>query len=186
VVLAARRYDLLERRVGRRNGPLGHVALEVLELLGHLVSYKTGQLDPSIDTLMRTLRRSRDAVVRALAALKAHGFLDWLRRYEPTGREGRGPQVRQASNAYRLSLPARALRLLGRLLQAPPLPDDVSHAQEQRRAETAAHKADLPLEELPLFEVEDSALSRVLASLGRSVQERESARRPESQAQKNA
>lgn len=186
VVLAARRYDLLERRVGRRNGPLGHVALEVLELLGHLVSYKTGRLDPSIDTLMRTLRRSRDAVVRALQALRTHGFLDWLRRYEPTGREGRGPQVKQASNAYRMSVPARALRLLGRLMQAPPLPDDVSYAQEARRAELEAHKAGLPLDELPLFEVEDSALGRVLASLGRAVQERESARQSESQAQKNA
>ena len=185
-MLAARRYDLLERRVGRRNGPLGHVALEVLELLGHLVSYRTGRLDPSIDTLMRTLRRSRDAVVRALQALRTHGFLDWLRRYEPTGREGRGPQVKQASNAYRMSVPARALRLLGRLMQAPPLPDDVSHAQEERRAETEAHKASLALDELPLFEVEDNALGQVLASLGSAVQERESARQSESQAQKNA
>lgn len=49
---------------------------------------KTGQLDPSIETLMRKLKRSRDSIVRALNALRAHGFLDWLRRYVPTGSEG--------------------------------------------------------------------------------------------------
>jgi len=186
VVLAARRFDLLGRRAGRRNGPLGHIALEILELLAHLVSYRTGRLEPSVAFLMQKLRRSKSAIYDALHALKAHGFLDWLRRYEPTGQEGRGPQLRQTSNAYRLSLPARALRLLGRLLQAPPLPDDVQHAQELRASEMAAHRASLPLDELPLFEVEDDRLGRLLANLGRSVQERESARRSESQANKNA
>ena len=185
VVLAARRYDLLGRRAGRRNGPLGHVALEILELLANLVSYKTGRLEPSVAFLMEKLRRSKSAIYAALHALKAHGFLDWLRRYEPTGREGRGPQLRQTSNAYRLSLPARALRLLGRLLQAPPLPDDVQHARELHASEMAAHRASLPLDELPLFEVEDDRLGRLLASLGRSVQERESAKQTESQAKKN-
>jgi hypothetical protein len=131
---------------------------------------------------MQKLHRSKSAIYDALHALKAHGFLDWLRRYEPTGREGRGPQLRQTSNAYRLSLPARALRCLGRLLQAPPLPEDVQHAQELQASEKAAHRASLPLDELPLFEVEDHRLGRLLASLGRSVQERESASRSESNA----
>ena len=30
IVLAARRYELAGRPAGRRNGPLGHVAIEVL------------------------------------------------------------------------------------------------------------------------------------------------------------
>lgn len=179
ICLAARRYDLVGRGAGRRNGPLGHVALEVLEMLGHLVSYRTGRLEPSLEYLTRMLRRSRDAVVRALHALKAHGFLDWLRRYEPTGREGRGPQVRQTSNAYRLSAPARALRLLGRLMQAAPVPEDVLDSHELRRSEMASYKAGLPLDELPFIEIEDDRLSHLLAQLGRSVQERESARRSE-------
>jgi hypothetical protein len=182
ICLAARRYELVGRRAGQRNGPLGHVALEVLEFLGHLVSYRTGRLEPSLEYLMRRLRRSRDAVVRALQALRAHGFLDWLRRYEPTGREGRGPQVRQTSNAYRLSLPARALRLLGRLMQAPPVPDDVLEAQKLHTSERATYRASLLLEELPGLEIEDDRLGRLLAELGRSVRERESARRSESQA----
>ena len=186
ILLAARRFDLVGRGAGRRNGPLGHVALEVLELLGHLVHYRTGRLEPSLEYLMRTLRRSKDAIVRALRALRDHGFLDWLRRYVPTGQEGRGPQVRQTSNAYRLALPAQALRLLGRLLQTPPLPDDISHAQEQHRAEQEAHRASLPLDELALLEVEDTRLGRLLASLGRAVQERESARQAQSKTKKNA
>ncbi len=173
VMLAARRYELAGREKGRRNGPLGHVALEVLELLANLVSYRSGQLEPSYAYLMAKLRRSRDAVHRALAALREHGFLDWLRRHEKVELvEGPGPQVRQVSNAYRLSLPARAARLLGHLVSAPPLPDDVAHEREQRAATLAGHKAGLPLSELPLAEVEDDRLARVLGELGRAVEAR--------------
>lgn len=181
IVLAARRYDIVGRAPGRRNGPLGHVALEVLELLGHVVDYRTGRLEPSLAFLMERLKRSRDAVVRALAALREHGFLDWLRRYEPTGREGRGPQVRQVSNAYRLTMPQRALRLLGRFGVPVPLPDDVEQAQEARRAELEAHKASLSLSDLGAFVASDEGLGRVLAQLGRLVQERESGKQTESQ-----
>ncbi len=190
VVLAARRYELAGRQKGRRNGPLGHVALEVLELLANLVSYRSGRLDPSYAYLMAKLRRSKDAVHRALRALREHGFLDWLRRHEAIELvEGPGPQVRQVSNAYRLSLPARAARLLGHLLSAPPLPDDVAAEREQRAATLAEHKAGLPLSELPLAEVEDDRLARVLGELGRAVeararlgQERKSAGQTELQA----
>ncbi len=180
IVLAARRYDLMERQVGRRNGPLGHVALEVLEILANLVDFRTGRLEPSYEYLATKLRRSRAAIARGLAALGDHGFLAKMRRYEETGQEGqRGPQVRQVSNAYRLSLPARAMRLLGRLMQPARLPDDVAQAQEERAAEREAHKTALPLDELPLFEVDDNRLGRLLATLGRSIQERESAKRTE-------
>ena len=185
IVLAARRYELAGKMAGSRNGPLGGVALEILELFANLVDFRTGRLDPSIDTLMRYLRRSRDAIVRALAALRRHGFLDWLRRYVPTGNEGRGPQVQQTSNAYRLSLPARALRLLGRLGQAAPLPDDYSHAQAARAADLEAHRATLTLAELPLFDVDDEGLAQALAKMGAGLmqrKERESAKQTESPA----
>lgn len=176
VVLAARRYDLVGRTRGRRNGPLGHVGIEVLDLLANLVSFKTGRLEPSVAYLTERLKRSKDAVVRALHALRQHGFLDWLRRYEPTGIEGRGPQIRQVSNAYRLGIPPRALRLLGIHGQDVPRPDDLEHERETQEAETAAMKASLSLEELAVVEVDDTRLGGLLAQLGRLVSERESGR----------
>jgi hypothetical protein len=179
MLLAAKRYELAAREAGSRNGPLGHVALEILELMINLVDFRTGRLDPSLDYLMAKLKRSRDAIVRALANLRVHGFLDWLRRYVPTGRES-GPQVQQTSNAYRLSLPARAIRLLGRLLQDAPVPDDVAQAMDLRKAEFAAHRASLSLAELPLFEIEDPILASTLSRLGKCVMERESAKQSES------
>lgn len=183
IVMAARRYELATRQPGARSGALGFVALEVLDLLAHMVDFRTGRLDPAIETLMRKLRRSRDAIVRALKALRSHGFLDWLRRYVPTGNEGRGPQVQQTSNAYRLFLPPRAARLVARWFGAVPLPDDFTHAQEQRAAEIEAHKASLSLAELPLFEIEDEALAASLARLGAAMdarKKRESASQTES------
>ena len=180
IVLAARRYELACREPGTRNGPLGGVAIEVLELFANLVNFRTGRLDPSIDFLMLKLRRSRDAIVRALKALRSHGFLDWLRRYVPTGNEGRGPQVQQTSNAYRLSLPARARQFLGRFGMASPPPDDHVQAEAERAAEMEAHRASLPMDELALFDVGDNPLGQALARLARSMKQRESARRTES------
>lgn len=183
IVLAARRFDFLNRRRGHRNGPLGHVALEVLDLLANLVNRRTGRLDPALDYLMGALRRSRDAIVRALRALRDHGFLDWLRRYVPTGvgPGERGPRVKQASNAYRISLPRRAAALLGRYGRPAPIPDDLDAEREGREAEHRDMLESLPLAELPGARVEDSTLAQALALFGHRVSERESARRSESQ-----
>ncbi|WP_052643018.1 hypothetical protein [Pseudorhizobium banfieldiae] len=179
VLLAAKRYELAERQKGKRSGPLGAVAIEVLEYFVNLVDFRTGRLDPSLDTIMGKVRRSRDAVVRALKALRAHGFLDWLRRYEPTGNES-GPQVQQASNAYRLSLPERALRFLERFGKAPPPPDDHVQAEAERKAVMEAHRASLDVGERVMFDVGDNALGQALARLGKSLQKRESAKQTES------
>jgi DNA-binding IclR family transcriptional regulator len=163
------------------------VALELLELLANLVSHRSGRLEPSYAYLMAKLRRSKDAVHQALTSLREHGFLDWLRRHERVEvlEDAPGPRVRQVSNAYRLSLPRRAAQLLGHLLSSPPLPDDLAQEREDRATYLAEHKASLPLSELPLVEVEDDRLARVLGELGRAVearsmQERESARQAES------
>lgn len=183
IVDAARRYELTTRQPGARNGALGFVALELLELFANLVSFKTGRLDPSLEFLMRKLRRSKDAIHRAMKALRAHGFLDWLRRYVPTGSEGRGPQVQQTSNAYRLSLPERARRLLGRWAVPSPVPDDFAHARATQAAEIEAHAQALPLDERALFEAGDTPLGQALAKLARSImekKERESAKQAES------
>ena len=181
IIKAAQRYELHGRKPGRRNGPLGGVALEILALFGNLVSYKTGRLDPSLDWIMDKLKRSRDAVVRALKALRDHGFLDWLRRFEPTPNEGRSPQVRQVSNAYRLSAPRRALALLGRWSGRPSLPEDDAAARADRKAIEAEHVASLDLGAFASFQCGDSPLGRALAQMGKALDLRESAKRTESQ-----
>jgi len=184
IILAARRYELATRQPGARNGALGFVALEVLEYLTNLVNFRTGRLDPSLDFLMAKLKRSRDAIVRALAALRDHGFLDWLRRFEPTGNEGRGPQVRQVSNAYRLSLPRRAAAMLGRFFKIPPAPDDHAHTHEIRTAEYEAYRAAMSELERTLMDVDpDDPLGAALLRMAQSRalrKERESATRSES------
>lgn len=185
IKLAAKRYELATRQPGARNGALGFVALEVLDYLGNLVNFRTGRLDPSLDFLMGKLRRSRDAIVRALKALRDHGFLDWLRRFEPTGIEGRGPQVRQVSNAYRLSLPRRAAAMLGRFFQPAPAPEDHAQAQEIRAAELKAHRAAVSELERTRLDVDpDDPIGAALLRFAQSRAlraERESARQAESQ-----
>ena len=181
IIKAAQRYELHGRKPGRRNGPLGSIALEILALFGNLVSFKTGRLDPSLDWIMDKLKRSRDAVVRALKALRDHGFLDWLRRFEPTPNDGPGPQVRQVSNAYRLSAPKRDLALLGRWSGRPCLPEDDDLARTDRKAIEAEHVASLDLGAFASFRCGDSPLGNALAQMGAAIGLRESAKRTESQ-----
>jgi len=168
IILAAERFELSGKLAGRKNGPLGGVALEILRLFRNVVDFRTGRLDPSLDYLMAKLRRSRAAIVAALKALRDHGFLDWLRRYVPTGERGvRGPQVQQTSNAYRLSLPQRAATMLGRYFRLAPVPDDHQHRQEQQAAQIEAHRQSLSNAELVLFDMDaDDPLAQTLARLG--------------------
>lgn len=85
----------------------------VLEVtLRHCADYKTGICEPCLDTIMRLTRFARATVVRALAILKRHKWLSWVRRTERTGiPPGEGPQVRQVSNAYFLDLAALPRRV---------------------------------------------------------------------------
>jgi hypothetical protein len=156
---------------GERSGPLGSVALDVLRLFVNLIDFRTGRLEPSITTIMDRLGRSRDTIVRALKNLRAHGFIDWLRRYEPTGNEGRGPQVQQASNAYRLSLPEKARQFLGRFGKAPPPPAD--HGQDQQAWSEAidAYRKALPLDERTQLDAGDSPLGQSPCEDGKDLHE---------------
>jgi len=168
------------REKGQRSGPLGSVALDVLRLFVNLIDFRTGRLEPSITTIMKRLGRSRDTIVRALKNLQNHGFLDWLRRYEATGNDGRGPQVQQVTNAYRMSLPEKARQLLGRFGKAsPPLPDDYNATQKARMTEIDTYRKSLSLDELALFEIGNNPLGRALAALGHFVQKRESDKQTE-------
>lgn len=177
IVQGARKYDLaIRRETGRR--ALGPVALEVLEYMASLAVLGGGKVYPTYARLMGKLGRSRDAIARALKALRAHGFLDWLRRYVTTGDKGRGPQVQQTSNAYRLSLPARAARLLG---LAPPLPDDFAAALAEQSDRTKAMlDAVSPEERMAFLFGAGDPLGQAMARLERLVKERESAKQTES------
>lgn len=130
---AAQFYDRRHKEAGKKNGPLGHVGLEVLRELYRLVDFKTGRLEPAILTICEAIKRSKQAVVDALKRLKEHGFLDWVRRAEPVeAAEGAGPRVRQISNAYGFSLPRCAAAWVERRLGNGPTPD----------CELARHAAD--------------------------------------------
>lgn len=179
IVLAARRYELSRRQRGARNGPLGSIALEILDLMANLIDFRTGRLDPSLTTLMRLLKRSRDAIVRGLHNLRTHGFLDWMRRYATAGSSGKGPQVVQATNAYRLYLPDRAASPLGSIAKTPPLPDDWSSEMEQREERRKTYQATLVRTDLPFLLIDDTGLAESLARLARNMEKRESARRTE-------
>lgn len=181
ILLGAQTFDREKKAFGRPAGPIGHVGLQVLEYLTNVIDHATGRLEPSIARIAKKTGRCRASVIRALKALRLHGFIDWVRRYEETGREGAGPQVRQVTNAYRLLLPAWAARRLGVKGESAPLPDDVAQEQEDRAAEREGYKAALPLDELALTEVEDDVLGRLLAAMGRHIRERESTGRSEIQ-----
>lgn len=130
ILLAAKKFDKKYKQPGRKNGALGAVAIEVLEYLINCVDYTTGRLEPAIQTIMSRIRRSKDAIVRGLKNLRQHGFIDWIRRYVPTGKEY--PPVEQTSNAYRLLLPPKAAELVDPVVK----PDDEKTRQLEKQEAT--------------------------------------------------
>ncbi len=114
-----------EQRAKGGARPLGLHGLRVLEaLLGRhgkiAVDFKSGRLDPALDTIASAAGVTKTTVVRALERLKSLKILDWIRRTERTGADGVfGPQRRQVSNAYFFTpheLPARVAQRLRDLL----------------------------------------------------------------------
>jgi hypothetical protein len=96
----AREYNTSQEE-GRARGPLGSNGLWVLEVLLGFVDFASGRCDPALDTICAKARLARATVVRAIEALKEHGFLDKVRRTRRTGRSPtEGPQREQISNAY--------------------------------------------------------------------------------------
>ncbi len=168
---AAEMHARATKQSGKRNGELGHVALEVYRELTRIVCFKTGRLEPAIDTICDRVHRSRDAVVRGLNQLQAAGFLDRQRRVESVGNpDPFGPQVKQATNAYKLTVPKAAAELVRRLMRRP--------TEEQRRV---AKERDQQARAAAALDVHDSAeaagqalgagtsIAGVLASLGASL-----------------
>jgi hypothetical protein len=166
---AAEHFERTNKQRGRRNGPLGHIGLEVLRELYRIVDYRTGRLEPAIATICQKVCRSRAAVVAALKRLKAHGFLDWVRRSEPTHNEGAGPQVRQISNAYGFGLPARAAAWVKRKLSSAPPPDCELARRKQAREDMDTMLDTVSPEEQARVLAGDGALGDALARLGAAL-----------------
>lgn len=97
-------YVLIARR--KKSARLSPITIEVFRALIRLIDYKSGRLDPSITGLMRMTLRCRSSIVRALKQLRAHGFLNWIRRFSLSG-----PRYEQKTNAYILIIPASAANL---------------------------------------------------------------------------
>ncbi|TCP98164.1 hypothetical protein C8J46_105317 [Sphingomonas sp. PP-F2F-A104-K0414] len=168
---AAETYDQKHKIAGKRNGPLGAIGVDVLRELMRMIDFKTGRLEPAIATLATRLSRSRGAIVKALARLKDHGFLNWIRRFEPIkDPDTFGPQVKQVTNAYWFGLPKEAADMVRRMMGKGPMPDDEVTRRKANEEETAAMLATISAEDLAAFRAGDeSPLAKALASLGRRV-----------------
>lgn len=179
LLIAAKRYDKLHKEKGKRNGALGAIAIEVIEYLINLADDQTGRLEPSIARMMEKLRRSKGAICDALKALQRHGFLHIIRRFEPTNNTGKGPRVKQVSNAYRLSLPQRAIIALGRYFR-PTSQEDQARAQlAQMTAEAVERVEREGIEQMQIWADDDTPFGRKAAMQLKLYQERESTQQEE-------
>ncbi|MCD2325305.1 helix-turn-helix domain-containing protein [Sphingomonas sp. IC-56] len=130
---AAEKLERETKAPGKRNGALGYVALDLLRFLLRLRNRRTGQLDPSYAYLAKELNRSRSAIVAAAHRLKQHGFLDWIRRTQLVEDADSDQYVQQVPNAFLLTLPRKAVELVGRIMRRPT-------EQQQRKTDEAARR----------------------------------------------
>lgn len=125
--IVAEVYDRESRAEGAPSGALGHIGVEVLGFLGSLIRADDPVVAPSYRTICAKLRRSTDAVARAIRKLVNAGFLLKQRRKQATDHVGDvGPQMEQATNCYRIMLPPWALSLAMTLFG--PMPEDLHAA----------------------------------------------------------
>jgi hypothetical protein len=167
---AAEHYNERNKQPGDRQGPLGDVGIRLLRELYRIVDFKTGRLEPAIDTLCQRINRARATVVKYLAKLKEHGFLDWVRRSEPIDdADGAGPRVRQITNAYGFRLPASAANWVKKILGNGPAPDCELAHREADRAEVNAMLASASNNEAIDFLIDAEAnpqLAEILKRMG--------------------
>jgi hypothetical protein len=167
---AAEFYDRRHKEAGKKNGPLGHVGLEVLRELYRIVDFKTGRLEPAIDTVCAAIKRSRAAVVDAMRRLREHGFLNWVRRTEPTDNAGAGPQVRQITNAYFFGeLPKFAAAWVKKVTGAAPVPDDVAQAAADEKVAVEDMLAKASTDEFVDYVCDDPQLADLLKKVWQSL-----------------
>ena len=116
----ARDFDRQTHEPGKHGGSVGHAALQVLHaLIFDFLNYRTGQLDPSYETIARKANVCVRTVASALRRLRDLGILNWVRRCAESWQDGRFV-LEQETNAYGL-LPATQWRGY-RPPQEPPAP----------------------------------------------------------------
>lgn len=175
----ARDFERRTRQKGGQDGRLGRNGLAVLHaFIFDCLNYASGQLNPAIATIARLAAISPRSVARGLAALKAAGVLNWLRRCKGAIENGRYT-LRQESNAYAI-LPLSQWRGYTPLAEPPTpwpeawgarpaLPDAVTAADETRREGGDLSSVIRELESDP-----GDAQAAALARLGRALERRES------------
>jgi hypothetical protein len=172
----AKRFDCQTHEPGKHGGAIGRTALEVFRvLLFEILDYSTGCLEPSYDTIAAKAGVCRRAVADALQRLKALGLLHWQRRSRPEPDGNGGFRLVQETNAY-ASLPPSQWRGYfepppapppepGTWGDHPPLPDQITQATEEIRAQPGAHRT--------MFAMLDAdpgdQLAGALARFGRAI-----------------
>lgn len=164
---------------GVRNGVLGQIGLDVLDVLyNRFVDFKTGTLEPAVATIADAVGHSYAAVHAALRRLRAAGFLHWVRRSRVKENAGSaGPQVEQISNAYALLIPKKIEGLIKHLLGKAPMPDDARWRRDQQKQEWSDMLAGLSAVDLIKDTwTGDQLAGETLARIARLLDERESSR----------
>jgi len=171
---ALREYDRQHKLPGKVMGPIGRTAIEIADELMGMRCFRTGRLDPALETIARRLRISKQTVVSALRRLKLHGFIDWFRRTRPVeDPEPGGPTVEQETNAYWFKLPKWAQDRVRAALRRNPVPVDVQAHAAAQAADVAAMLAAASPDERIDYRVDDGdGLSDALRALQGSLSKR--------------
>jgi hypothetical protein len=165
---AVREYDRQHKLPGKVMGPIGRVGVELYDELLGMRDFRSGRLDPALETIARRLRVAKQTVVAALARLKAHGFIDWFRRTRPVD-DNDGRTVEQDTNAYWFKVPKWAADRVRAALRRPTPACAAAHAQAQRAELAAMLDAATPEERIAFNNGAEGDLTSALLALQRSL-----------------
>ena len=167
-------FERQTRTPGRQDGSVTRNGLAIARaLLFGFLNYRTGRLDPSYETIAGKACLSIRSVARGLRALKAIGFLSWVRRCIEVNRDGRY-SLEQDSNLYVIN---HASAWRGYTPPAEPPPPDAGtwgdHPCGQRSPLVEAVQEADPAASLRALEADPTdRLALALATLQRAVQGR--------------
>lgn len=170
-----RDFERRTRTPGRQDGAVTRNGLAVAHsLIFDFLNFRTGQLDPSYESIARKAAISISSVARGLQALKRIGVLTWVRRCAEVLRDGRY-SLEQLSNVYVIQGRAAWIGYSGPT--APPLPDTGTWGDHPCAAREALTEAATETRlgggtEAIIRQLEadpGNPLAAVLARLGRSL-----------------